>query len=193
MLEKGSSQVEWRLRGNIGFVPIDVSLKSTFILDLITGRVKEHNEEWDLSRWDTFCIETPVLDWLYQLIFESMPAIPCNAFQIFRYFEGSYFHDVSSYWLKDSAWCRQYTMWLHCTVPFVLCLDHEPSKFCPKLQKTHCTGKKLCPSLASKFRPGKCFELIRQFFQAERWHMLSRIFSGSVCKNPILHSLRAHN
>ena len=50
MLEKGSSQVEWRLRGSIAAAPIDVALSSTFVLDLITGRVKEHREEWDLSR-----------------------------------------------------------------------------------------------------------------------------------------------
>ena len=40
MLDKGRAVVSWRLRGEIGFVPVDVSLESQFTLDLITGRVR---------------------------------------------------------------------------------------------------------------------------------------------------------
>jgi len=42
MLDKGSCEVHWRLRGNIAVFPIDVDMVSTFGLDLITGRVNSH-------------------------------------------------------------------------------------------------------------------------------------------------------
>lgn len=50
MLDKGSCEVHWRLRGNIAVFPIDIDLVSTFGLDLITGRVNSHRDDWDLSR-----------------------------------------------------------------------------------------------------------------------------------------------
>jgi len=50
MLDKGSCEVHWRLRGNIAVFPIDVDMVSTFGLDLITGRVNSHRDDWDLSR-----------------------------------------------------------------------------------------------------------------------------------------------
>jgi len=40
MLDKGTAEVQWRLRGSIGPVPVDVSLASEFELDLITGKVR---------------------------------------------------------------------------------------------------------------------------------------------------------
>ena len=50
MLDKGRCQVYWRLRGNIAVFPIDIDLVSTFGLDLITGRVNSHQDEWNLAR-----------------------------------------------------------------------------------------------------------------------------------------------
>ena len=39
MLNKGSGIISWRLRGQLGALPIDIDFQSTFELDLITGRV----------------------------------------------------------------------------------------------------------------------------------------------------------
>ncbi len=39
MLNKGSGIISWRLRGQLGALPLDIDFQSTFELDLITGRV----------------------------------------------------------------------------------------------------------------------------------------------------------
>ena len=40
MLNKGCGVISWRLRGQLGALPIDIDFQSTFELDLITGRVR---------------------------------------------------------------------------------------------------------------------------------------------------------
>jgi hypothetical protein len=40
MLDKGSAVIDWRLRGQLGAFPVDIAVRSTFELDLITGRVR---------------------------------------------------------------------------------------------------------------------------------------------------------
>ena len=40
MLDKGAAVIDWRLRGQLGVFPIDICFRSTFELDLITGRVR---------------------------------------------------------------------------------------------------------------------------------------------------------
>lgn len=40
MLDKGAAVIDWRLRGQLGVFPVDIDFRSTFELDLITGRVK---------------------------------------------------------------------------------------------------------------------------------------------------------
>lgn len=39
MLNRGCGVISWRLRGQLGALPIDIDFQSTFELDLITGRV----------------------------------------------------------------------------------------------------------------------------------------------------------
>ena len=53
MTGRGSCKVKWQQRGNVGPFPILAECTSSFDLDLITGRVYEHKETWDLSRSDT--------------------------------------------------------------------------------------------------------------------------------------------
>ena len=43
MLNKGCGVISWRLRGQLGMMPIDIDFQSTFELDLITGRVRPSN------------------------------------------------------------------------------------------------------------------------------------------------------
>lgn len=43
MLNKGCGVISWRLRGQLGMMPIDIDFQSTFELDLITGRVCPSN------------------------------------------------------------------------------------------------------------------------------------------------------
>lgn len=40
MLDKGTAIINWELRGQLGACPINISFTSTFLLDLITGRVR---------------------------------------------------------------------------------------------------------------------------------------------------------
>lgn len=45
MLNKGCGVISWRLRGQLGALPIDIDIQSTFELDLITGRVSRDPSE----------------------------------------------------------------------------------------------------------------------------------------------------
>ncbi|KAK9905572.1 hypothetical protein WJX75_002344 [Coccomyxa subellipsoidea] len=50
MLDKGTAIIDWRLRGQLAIFPIDIDFMSTFELDLITGRVRGHEDRWELGR-----------------------------------------------------------------------------------------------------------------------------------------------
>ena len=44
--DQGTGVLSWRLRGNLGALPIDVDFVSEYKLNLLTGRIEEH-------RWGT--------------------------------------------------------------------------------------------------------------------------------------------
>lgn len=49
MLDKGTSQVEWRVEGLLGgSTPVDIALTTTCEHNLLTGRITTHKEKWDL-------------------------------------------------------------------------------------------------------------------------------------------------
>jgi hypothetical protein len=38
----GTGVINWRLRGRIGFAPIDADFESRYTLNVLTGRIEEH-------------------------------------------------------------------------------------------------------------------------------------------------------
>ncbi|GLC37201.1 hypothetical protein PLESTB_000990900 [Pleodorina starrii] len=50
MLDKGTSQITWRLEGSLGGMGLDVALTTTCEHNLVTGRITSLRESWDLSR-----------------------------------------------------------------------------------------------------------------------------------------------
>lgn len=49
MLDNGTAEISWQLKGQVAVWQIDIPVTSTFTLNLVTGRVLTHNETWDLS------------------------------------------------------------------------------------------------------------------------------------------------
>ncbi|PNH03088.1 hypothetical protein TSOC_010870 [Tetrabaena socialis] len=50
MLDKGTSQVQWRVEGKLGAFEVDIGVTTTCEHNLLTGRVTSQKESWDLSR-----------------------------------------------------------------------------------------------------------------------------------------------
>ncbi|EFJ42022.1 hypothetical protein VOLCADRAFT_119553 [Volvox carteri f. nagariensis] len=50
MLDKGTSEISWRLVGRLGGILLDVSFNTTCEHNLLTGRITSLRESWDLSR-----------------------------------------------------------------------------------------------------------------------------------------------
>ncbi|GIL76940.1 hypothetical protein Vretifemale_6486 [Volvox reticuliferus] len=50
MLDKGTSQIQWRLDGRLGGMQLDVGFTTTCEHNLLTGRITSLRESWDLSR-----------------------------------------------------------------------------------------------------------------------------------------------
>jgi len=50
MLDKGTAQIDWRITGTLGAMPVDIGVQSRITMNLLTGRIEEHRESWDLSR-----------------------------------------------------------------------------------------------------------------------------------------------
>jgi hypothetical protein len=50
MLNKDTGEIQYRLRGSIWGLPVDIDFWSDFELNLLTGRVLRHEERWDLQR-----------------------------------------------------------------------------------------------------------------------------------------------
>ncbi|GIL56701.1 hypothetical protein Vafri_12013 [Volvox africanus] len=49
MLDKGTSQIQWRLEGRLGGMQLDVGFTTTCEHNLLTGRITSLRESWDLS------------------------------------------------------------------------------------------------------------------------------------------------
>lgn len=49
MVDPGTAEVKWQLCGKVGVFPVDIPMTTTVQLNLVTGRVLQHNEGWDLS------------------------------------------------------------------------------------------------------------------------------------------------
>lgn len=50
MLDDATAEATWNLAGTLGVVPLSITFTSTFKLDLLTGRVIEQRDRWDLSQ-----------------------------------------------------------------------------------------------------------------------------------------------
>lgn len=50
MADGESAVIEWRLRGKVGPLPVDVGVTTTIRMNLLTGQIERHTEAWDLSR-----------------------------------------------------------------------------------------------------------------------------------------------
>ncbi|KAA6428517.1 MAG: hypothetical protein FRX49_01393 [Trebouxia sp. A1-2] len=50
MISRDVGAVNYRMRGSIASVPVDIDFEDVFELNLLTGRVLKHTETWDLSR-----------------------------------------------------------------------------------------------------------------------------------------------
>lgn len=50
MLDKGTSQIDWKVTGNLGSLPVELYVLSTFEHNLLTGKVTSHRETWDTSK-----------------------------------------------------------------------------------------------------------------------------------------------
>eukprot|EP00884_Botryococcus_braunii_P000619 jgi/Botrbrau1/10558/Bobra.0343s0007.1 len=50
MVDDATAEAAWSLTGTLGAVPLSITFTSTFKLDLITGRVLEQRDRWDLSQ-----------------------------------------------------------------------------------------------------------------------------------------------
>lgn len=50
MEDRGTAVIDWRLQGRIlGVLNVDAKIASTFRMNLLTGRVEQHRDKWDLS------------------------------------------------------------------------------------------------------------------------------------------------
>jgi hypothetical protein len=42
MVDPGTAEVKWQLRGKVGVFPVDIPMTTTVSLNLVTGRVLTH-------------------------------------------------------------------------------------------------------------------------------------------------------
>jgi len=49
MVELDTARIEWTLSGDSSLGTVDLSCRSTFMMNVITGKVEDHREEWELE------------------------------------------------------------------------------------------------------------------------------------------------
>ncbi|KAF5836759.1 hypothetical protein DUNSADRAFT_5449 [Dunaliella salina] len=49
MLDKGTAQIDWRVVGSLGPIPVDINIVSVFDMNLLTGRITNHRDTVDTS------------------------------------------------------------------------------------------------------------------------------------------------